>query len=292
MLKVDHLSHIYGEGTPFACKALDDVSFTVRQGDFIGLIGHTGSGKSTLIQHLNGLLTPSSGTIYYKNQNIFSGNKKDLIKIRQHVGLIFQYPEYQLFEDTVEKDVAFGPKNMGLSRDEIDLRVQNALEMVGLNTEAIRLASPFDLSGGQMRRVAIAGVLAMSPDILILDEPAAGLDPAGRDEILSEIKKMHDEQNITVILVSHSMEDVAEMANRLIVMNEGSIIFDDAPVKVFRHVQELEEIGLGVPESVQLMFKLKETYPDIRTDILTIEEAAKEIIRVRAMDQNGGKGVR
>lgn len=292
MLKVDHLSHVYSEGTPFACKALDDVSFTVRQGDFIGLIGHTGSGKSTLIQHLNGLLTPTSGTVYYKDHNIFNGNKKDLIKIRQHVGLIFQYPEYQLFEDTVEKDVAFGPKNMGLDRDEIDLRVQNALEMVGLNTEAIRLMSPFDLSGGQMRRVAIAGVLAMSPDILILDEPAAGLDPAGRDEILSEIKKMHDEKNITVILVSHSMEDVAKMANRLIVMHEGGILFDDAPAQVFRHVKELEEIGLGVPESVKLMFKLKKTYPDIRTDILTIEDAAEEIIRVRSMDQNGGKGVR
>ena len=279
-IKVRNLTYIYDEGMPFENRAIDDISFDIEDNDFVGLIGHTGSGKSTLIQHLNGLLKPSSGSIYI---NDFEITQKDinLTEIRKRVGVVFQYPEYQLFEETIEKDIAFGPGNMGLDQDEITRRVKASMEAVGLDYEKYREKSPFELSGGQKRRVAIAGVIAMDPEVLILDEPTAGLDPGGREEIFELIKKLHRERNITVILSSHSMDDMAKLAKTLIVMNKGKIEFMGNPREVFNNnAHRLKEIGLDIPQVLELAIKLREKGFDIRQDIITPEEAKDEILRV------------
>ncbi|WP_300277220.1 energy-coupling factor transporter ATPase [Peptacetobacter sp.] len=279
-IKVSNLTYIYDEGMPFENRAIDDISFEIEDNDFVGLIGHTGSGKSTLIQHLNGLLKPSSGSIYINEFNI---TQKDinLTEIRKRVGVVFQYPEYQLFEETVEKDIEFGPRNMGLSEEEICKRVKSSMNAVGLNYEEYRLKSPFELSGGQKRRVAIAGVIAMDPEVLILDEPTAGLDPGGREEIFNLIRKLHKERNITIILSSHSMDDMAKLVKTLIVMNKGKIEFMGNPREVFRdNAHRLKEIGLDIPQVLELAIKLREKGFDIRQDIITPEEAKCEILRV------------
>ena len=277
---VKNLTHIYDEGMPFASKALDDISFEIKDNDFVGLIGHTGSGKSTLIQHLNGLLKPSSGQIIVNGFNIRDKDLK-LTEIRKRVGIVFQYPEYQLFEETVEKDIAFGPGNLGLDKAEISKRVKNSMEAVGLDYETYKDKSPFDLSGGQKRRVAIAGVIAMNPEVLILDEPTAGLDPGGRDEIFNLIKKLHRDNNITIILSSHSMDDMAKLAQTIIVMNHGKIEFMGTPREVFTsHADKLREIGLDVPQVLELATKLRQKGFDIRPDILTVEEVKDEILKV------------
>jgi energy-coupling factor transport system ATP-binding protein len=279
-VEIKNLSHTYSEGSPFEFKALKEINITIEDGSFIGIIGHTGSGKSTLIQHLNGLLTPTSGTVLVDGKDIFDTNKSELIELRHRIGLVFQYPEHQLFEETVQKDVAFGPKNQGLSQEEIDTRVRQSIKMVGLDFETIKDKSPFELSGGQMRRVAIAGVLAMEPAVLILDEPTAGLDPRGREEILAQIKLLHTQKQITVILVSHSMEDIGKMVDKILVINEGEVVFFDTPSHVFTQISTLESIGLAVPEVTYLMRRLKEKYPEIREDIFTVEAAKKEILKV------------
>lgn len=273
---LDHVNHVYEAGTAMEYTALKDVSLTIPDGQFIGLIGHTGSGKSTLVQHLNGLLCPTNGNIYYNGADIHDKdyNKKEL---RSKVGLVFQYPEHQLFEIDVFSDVCFGPKNLGLSKKEAELRAYAALKQVGLDDEYF-YQSPFDLSGGQKRRVAIAGVLAMKPEVLILDEPTAGLDPKGRDEILDQIAKLREETGMTVILVSHSMEDVAKYVDRIIVMNKGQVMFDNEPKEVFRHYKELEEVGLAAPQVTYIMQALKKNGLDVDTDITTIEEAKAAIL--------------
>ena len=277
---VKNLTHIYDEGMPFASKALDDISFEIKDNDFVGLIGHTGSGKSTLIQHLNGLLKPSSGQIIVNGFNI-TDKDLNLTEIRKRVGIVFQYPEYQLFEETVEKDIAFGPGNLGLDEAEISKRVKNSMEAVGLDYETYKDKSPFDLSGGQKRRVAIAGVIAKNPEVLILDEPTAGLDPGGRDEIFNLIKKLHRDNNITIILSSHSMDDMAKLAQTIIVMNHGKIEFMGTPREVFTsHADKLREIGLDVPQVLELATKLRQKGFDIRPDILTVEEVKDEILKV------------
>jgi len=276
---VKDLTHIYNPNTPFETRALDNVSFTIGDGEFVGLIGHTGSGKSTLIQHLNGLLKPTSGKIIINGLDITDGKVK-LADVRKKVGLVFQYPEYQLFEETVEKDVAFGPTNLGLSPGEIQKRVKEALEIVGLDYKEVKDRSPFELSGGQRRRVAIAGVIAMKPEVLILDEPTAGLDPKGRDEILNQIKELHKKHKITVILVSHSMEDVARLVNKILVMHRGKIVLMGKPKEVFKNYENLTEIGLGVPQINLLFKKLKEKGINISDDILTIEEARNELLKL------------
>ena len=275
---LDHVDYIYGEDTALSVRALNDVSLVIPDGQFIGLIGHTGSGKSTLVQHLNGLIKPTGGNIYFNGEDIHDQdyNKK---KLRSKVGLVFQYPEHQLFEIDVFSDVCFGPKNLGLSRQEAELWAYAALKQVGLEDEYF-YQSPFDLSGGQKRRVAIAGVLAMKPDVLVLDEPTAGLDPKGRDEILDQIAKLKEETGITVILVSHSMEDVAKYVERIIVMNQGSVLYDDTPKEVFKHYKQLEEIGLAAPQVTYLMQALYKSGMPVETDATTIEEAKKEILRV------------
>ena len=272
---MDHVSHVYGADTTMAVQALKDVNLVIPDGQFIGLIGHTGSGKSTLVQHLNGLMKATSGNIYFNGEDIDSDdfNKKML---RSKVGLVFQYPEHQLFETDVFSDVCFGPKNLGLSQKEVQLRAYEALKLVGLEDEYF-YQSPFDLSGGQKRRVAIAGVLAMKPEVLILDEPTAGLDPKGRDEILDQIAKLKEETGITVILVSHSMDDVAKYVDRIIVMNKGCVMFDDEPREVFRHYMELEEIGLAAPQVTYIMKDLQEHGLAVSDDVTTIEEAKEEI---------------
>ena len=274
---LDHVSHIYEEGMAMEHAALKDINLVIPDGQFIGLIGHTGSGKSTLVQHLNGLLAPTSGSVYFNGADI---HEKDFDKkeLRSKVGLVFQYPEHQLFEIDVFSDVCFGPKNLGLDKKEVELRAYAALKQVGIEDEYF-YQSPFDLSGGQKRRVAIAGVLAMKPEVLILDEPTAGLDPKGRDEILDQIAKLRKETGITVILVSHSMEDVAKYVDRIIVMNQGQIMFDDAPKVVFRHYKELEAVGLAAPQVTYIMQALKEKGLDVDTDITTIEEARIAILK-------------
>ena len=272
---LNQLNYVYGAGTAYEKQALKDVELQIPDGQFIGLIGHTGSGKSTLIQHLNGLMKATSGSVYYNGSDIYDSdfNKKEL---RSKVGLVFQYPEHQLFETTVLKDVQFGPKNLNLEPLEVDLRSYEALKMVGIGDDLLD-ASPFELSGGQKRRVAIAGVLAMKPEVLILDEPTAGLDPMGRDEILDQIAKIHKEHKITVILVSHSMEDVAKYVDRIIVMNHGSIAFDGEPKKVFAHLHELEDMGLAAPQVTYVMQDLKKLGLPIGTDATTVKEAVNEI---------------
>lgn len=277
-IKVENLVHIYSKGTVFQHVALDDVSFTIDDGEFVGIIGHTGSGKSTLIQHLNGLLKPTSGKIYIDDVDI-SSKDVELKYIRQKVGLVFQYPEHQLFEETVYKDVAFGPANLKLSEKEIEERVRTSLELVGLDYEEIKDKSPFDLSGGQKRRVAIAGVLAMKPKILILDEPTAGLDPRGRDEILNEIKLLHKKEKLTIILVSHSMEDIARLVDKILVMNKGKIQFFDTPRKIFKEAETLERIGLGIPQVSDLVRQLRKKGFPI-DDCISVEEAKNAIINI------------
>ncbi len=277
---VKNLTYIYDEGMPFASKALDNISFEIKDNDFVGLIGHTGSGKSTLIQHLNGLLKPSSGDIIVNGFNI-TDKELNLTEVRKRVGIVFQYPEYQLFEETVEKDIAFGPGNLGLSEEEISERVKKSMEAVGLDYETYKDSSPFDLSGGQKRRVAIAGVIAMNPEVLVLDEPTAGLDPGGRDEIFNLIKKLHEDNNITIILSSHSMDDMAKLAKTIIVMNHGKIEFMGSPREVFNsHADRLKSIGLDVPQVLTLAAKLREKGFDIRNDVLTVEEIKEEILKV------------
>lgn len=278
ILEVRDLTHVYGAGTPFERTALDHVSLSIEKGEILGVIGHTGSGKSTLVQHLNGLIKPTSGAIYYNGEDVHDGDY-DKKKLRSKVGLVFQYPEHQLFEIDVFKDVCFGPKNLGLSQKETELRAYAALKQVGLADEYF-YQSPFDLSGGQKRRVAIAGVLAMKPEILILDEPTAGLDPKGRDEILDQIARLKEETGITVILVSHSMEDVAKYVERIIVMNRGSVLFDDVPREVFQHCKELEQVGLAAPQVTYMMQALAEQGMKVDTTVTTIKEAAQEILRV------------
>ena len=274
---LDHVSHIYEKDTQMAAFALKDVCLTIPDGQFIGLIGHTGSGKSTLVQHLNGLLAPTGGHIYFNGRDIHEDgfDKKEL---RSKVGLVFQYPEHQLFEVDVFTDVCFCPKNLGLSQKEIQLRAFDALRQVGFPEEYF-YQSPFDLSGGQKRRVAIAGVLAMKPEVLVLDEPTAGLDPKGRDEILDRIAALKAETGITVVLVSHSMEDIARYVDRIIVMNRGSVLFDDVPKEVFGHYRELEAVGLAAPQVTYIMQALREKGMSVRTDVTTLEEAEREIMR-------------
>ena len=274
---VDKVNYVYSAGTAYEINALDDINLKIEDGEFIGIIGHTGSGKSTLIQHLNGLIKATSGGIYFHGQDIYDKNF-DLRELRNRVGLVFQYPEHQLFETTIFDDVCFGPMNQGLDRNEAGLRAFEALRQVGI-PEELFYQSPFDLSGGQKRRVAIAGVLAMKPEVLILDEPTAGLDPGGRDEILDLITRMHRERGMTVILVSHSMEDVAKYVNRIIVMNQGRIMFDDVPKEVFKNYKELEAIGLAAPQVTYLMHELRDRGLKVDTDVTTIAEARAAIMR-------------
>lgn len=277
-IRAEHLNYLYGAGTVYEQYALKDVSFQIQDGEFIGLIGHTGSGKSTLIQHLNGLLRAESGALYYNNENIYQDGY-DMRGLRSKVGLVFQYPEHQLFEVDVFSDVCFGPKNQGLPKAEVEQRAREALIQVGLD-ERFWQQSPFELSGGQKRRVAIAGVLAMQPEVLILDEPTAGLDPKGRDEILDEISALHKEKRLTIILVSHSMEDVARYADRLLVMNRGEKLFDGPPKEVFSHYRELEAIGLAAPQITYIVQDLRRHGVPIAEDITTVEEARDEILRL------------
>lgn len=276
-IKIEHLSHIYGEGTAFEKRALDDVNLELPDGEFIGVIGHTGSGKSTLIQHLNGLLKGTSGRILFDGEDI-GAEGYDLRALRSKVGLVFQYPEHQLFEIDVFTDVCFGPKNLGLSKEEIEARAREALTQVGLSEEFYK-KSPFELSGGQKRRVAIAGILAMHPRVLILDEPTAGLDPKGRDEILDQIAYLHKTRGCTVILVSHSMEDVARYVQRIIVMDHGKVQYNDAPAKVFRHSADLEKMGLAAPQVTYVVKELEKAGWDIDTDATTVEEARDAILK-------------
>lgn len=276
-IKLENVNFTYSPSSAYEIHALKNVNLEIRDGEFIGLIGHTGSGKSTLVQHLNGLMKATSGVIYYNGENIYAEGYS-MKALRGKVGLVFQYPEHQLFEVDVLTDVCFGPKNQGLSKEEAEERAKEALQMVGLKEKYYR-QSPFELSGGQKRRVAIAGVLAMEPDVLILDEPTAGLDPKGRDEILDQIKKLHEERHITIILVSHSMEDVAKYVGRIIVMNQGEVTYDGTPKQVFSHYKELENIGLAAPQVTYIMNALAEKGFEVSTEATTIEEAAEEIFR-------------
>ncbi len=278
ILEAKNLTYIYSAGTPFEHKALDDISFSVERGEFIGIIGHTGSGKSTLMQQLNGLLKPTSGTVLLDGQDIWS-DKKLTRQARFRVGLVFQYPEYQLFEETVYKDIAFGPKNMGLSPEEVDRRVREAAGFVGLTEQQLEV-SPFDLSGGQKRRVAIAGVIAMEPEVLILDEPTAGLDPVGRSEILGNIQSYRKAKNATIMMVSHSMEDVARLTDRLLVMNGSKLAMDAPPAQVFTHAEELTQMGLNIPQVTRVFLELKKLGLDVK-NVYTIDQAAAEIKRLK-----------
>ena len=275
---LDKVNHSYSRGTAYQVQALKDINLKIEDGEFIGIIGHTGSGKSTLIQHLNGLIKATSGGIYFNGQDIYDEDFS-LKELRSRVGLVFQYPEHQLFETTIFADVCFGPKNLGLDEKTVELRAFEALRSVGF-PEELYFQPPFDLSGGQKRRVAIAGVLAMKPEVLILDEPTAGLDPAGRDEILSLIAKMHKELGITVILVSHSMEDVAKYVGRIIVMNQGEVMYDGAPKAVFRQYEALESVGLAAPQVTYLMHDLQAQGLPVDLDATTVEEAKNSILRV------------
>lgn len=276
-MKLEKVSYVYSEGDAFEKKALDEISLEIPDGQFIGIIGHTGSGKSTLIQHLNGLLKATGGAIYYNGENIYQEGY-DMRMLRSKVGLVFQYPEHQLFEVDVFSDVCFGPKNLGLSTEEVEARAKQALTQVGLEESYYR-KSPFELSGGQKRRVAIAGILAMHPEVLILDEPTAGLDPKGRDVILDQVAYLQKERGITVILVSHSMEDVAKYVDRIIVINDGKAVFDDTPKKVFRHYKELEAMGLAAPQVTYVVKALEEKGWDIDTAVTTVEEAKEAILQ-------------
>ena len=278
-IEVRHLTHTYSQGSAFQATAIMDVNLTIQDGEFIGVIGHTGSGKSTLVQHLNGLLTPTSGQVLIDGEDM---NQKgvDRRRIRQKVGLVFQYPEYQLFEETIAKDIAFGPKNLGLSPEEVDRRVRRAMEWVHLDYDRYAQRSPFELSGGQMRRVAIAGVLAMESKMLILDEPTAGLDPRGRDRILDMVKQLHAQGGVTVIMVSHSMDDISRLATRLIVMNKGRLVADGTPRELFRQVGMMESVGLGVPQATKLCALLRKRGIDIPDDLYTIDQVREHLLRL------------
>lgn len=275
-IKLEHVNYIYSPGTAYEKKALSDICLEIPHGEFVGIIGHTGSGKSTLTQHLNGLIRATSGTVFYNGENIYAEGY-DMRKLRSQVGLVFQYPEHQLFEVDVLTDVCFGPKNQGLTPEECEKRATEALRLVGLK-EKYWKSSPFELSGGQKRRAAIAGVLAMRPGVLVLDEPTAGLDPKGRDEILDQIAYLHRQSDMTVILVSHSMEDIAKYADRIIVMNKGRILYNDTPKQVFSHYQELEKIGLAAPQVTYIMHDIREAGFDVGMTATTVEEAADEIM--------------
>lgn len=277
-IKLEHVNYVYGAGTAYEKQALRDVSLEIPQGQFVGIIGHTGSGKSTLIQHLNGLVKADSGAVYFNRENIYVDGY-DMKGLRGQVGLVFQYPEYQLFEEDVLSDVCFGPNNQGLPKEECEKRAREALELVGF-PEKYYHQSPFELSGGQKRRAAIAGVLAMKPKVLVLDEPTAGLDPAGRDDILDQVKYLHDQTGMTVVLVSHSMEDVARYVQRIIVMNKGEKMLDGTPKEVFAHYKELEAVGLAAPQVTYVMHDLKARGIRVETMVTTVEEAAAEILRV------------
>lgn len=278
IIEIKDLCYIYNPGTPFESRALNNINVNIAEGEFIGLIGHTGSGKSTLVQHLNGLIRPTSGQIIIDGINITDKDVK-LKSIRQKVGLVFQYPEYQLFEETVYKDIAFGPCNLGLDEEEVDKRVRESMEVVGLDFDSLKDRSPFELSGGQKRRVAIAGVIAMKPKVLVLDEPTAGLDPRGRDDILGEIYELFKKEGITIILVSHSMEDIAKLVDRILVMHHGKIVMDGKTREIFRRADELESLGLGIPQITKFMREFKALGNDIREDILTVSEAKYELLR-------------
>lgn len=278
-IKIENLTHVYMPKSPFEKKALDNVNLVIEDGEFLALIGHTGSGKSTLIQHLNGLLEPTSGRILVDDIDITNKEAK-LTEIRKKIGLVFQYPEYQLFEETIEKDIAFGPNNLELSSEEVSRRVKKSMEMVGLDYETYKNVSPFDLSGGQKRRVAIAGVIAMEPKVLILDEPTAGLDPQGRDDILEQIKLLHEKYKMTIVLVSHSMEDVGKLAQRIVVMNKGKVELLGKPSEVFKEVETLEKIGLAVPQVTYLMRVLRERGFDVSDEIFTVEKGTEAILKV------------
>ncbi len=275
LIRVEKVSHFYEEESP---AALNEISFSISKGEFIGLVGHTGSGKSTLVQTLNGLIRASRGSIYIDGENI-TEKGVNLKTVRQKIGLVFQYPEHQLFEESIEKDIAFGPRNLGLSEDEIKTRVRWAMELVQMNYDEFSERSPFQLSGGQKRKVAIAGVLAMKPRVLILDEPSAGLDPMGRNQLLRLLTHLNNEYQMTIILVSHRMEEVAELADRLLVMNAGKLLLDDTPRKVFQKIQLLEEIGLDIPQVSRLLWELKQRGHNVHTDLLTLNEVKEEIIR-------------
>ncbi|MFY9213743.1 MAG: energy-coupling factor transporter ATPase [Tissierellaceae bacterium] len=277
IIEIKNLNFTYNPNTPFQAKALKDINLSIDEGEFIGLIGHTGSGKSTLVQHLNGLIRPTSGEVVIDGANITDKDVK-LSSIRQKVGLVFQYPEYQLFEETVYKDIAFGPSNLGIGKEEVDKRVREAMDLVGLDFESLKDRSPFELSGGQKRRVAIAGVIAMKPKVLVLDEPTAGLDPHGRDEILGEIYNLFRKEKITIILVSHSMEDIAKLVDRILVMHDGRIVMDGKTRDIFKRADELESIGLGIPQITKFMRELKSRGHDVREDILTVAEAKEELL--------------
>lgn len=279
ILQVKDLTHTYGAGTPFQRSAVEHMSFDVNEGEFLGIIGHTGSGKSTLIQHLNGLLQPTAGEILLRGKNIWAEPKK-IREVRFKVGLVFQYPEYQLFEETIAKDIAFGPKNQGLSEEEIDQRVRRAMAHVHLDYDKYAERSPFDLSGGQMRRVAIAGVLAMEPKVLILDEPAAGLDPRGRERILGMLQELHREGGVTIVMVSHSMDDCARLATRMIVMSKGELVLTDTPRNVFRQADLMRSIGLGVPEAAELCGRLRAAGLPLPDDLFTQEELHDHLLRL------------
>lgn len=278
VISITGLTHFYNKGTPFESVAIHDINLEIQKGELLAIIGHTGSGKSTLIQHFNGLLKPDKGVVKFNGSDIWE-NKKHIREVRFNVGLCFQYPEYQLFEETVAKDVAFGPLNLGLSQEEIDSRVKEALELVGFNYDKIKDLSPFDLSGGQKRRVAIAGVLAMKPDYLILDEPTAGLDPAGRNELFAQIKKLHEKGNLTVVLVSHSMEDIARLVNKVIVLYKGKIHMKGIPKEIYSQSEELKRIGLGVPQIAEIVLELNKRGFNIKNDIINVEEATVEILK-------------
>ena len=277
-IEVKNLRYVYNPGMPGETLALDDVSFEVRDGEVLGVIGHTGSGKSTLLQHLNGLLHPESGEVYVDGQCITDGSVR-LVEVRRKVGLVFQYPEYQLFEETVAKDVAFGPRNLGLSDEEIEARCKDAISIVGLDYEELKDVSPFELSGGQKRRVAIAGVVAMNPSVLILDEPTAGLDPKAHRDVLAMINRIHEQRGIIIILVTHNMDDIANMTDRVLVMNQGKIVLSGTPREVYSHRNELAEMGLGVPPATEIMAHLGEAIPGISSNAMTIDEAAEDIRR-------------
>lgn len=282
-IRLEHVNYIYSPDNAFRKQALRDVNLEIQDGEFIGLIGHTGSGKSTLIQHLNGLLKATSGQIYYNEQNIYD-NKYRMIDLRSHVGLVFQYPEHQLFEMTVLKDVCYGPKNLGLDDEAAAERAKEALAMVGM-TEKDYEKSPFELSGGQKRRVAIAGVLAMHPEVLVLDEPTAGLDPKGRNDILDQISALHKQTGITVILVSHSMEDVAKYVDRIIVMNRGEVFMDGTPKEIFRQSEDLESVGLAAPQVTYVMRQLHKIFPELPKDVTTVEEAKLALLHCLEADK-------
>ncbi len=284
-IRVENLTHVYSEGMPYETLALSDISFEIGDGEFVGIIGHTGSGKSTLIQHLNGLLKPKSGKIYIGDKDITSKDIK-MRDIRRRIGLVFQYPEYQLFEETVHKDVAFGPLNLGLSQEEADSRVREAIGLVGLDYEEVADRSPFDLSGGQKRRIAIAGVIAMKPEVLIMDEPTAGLDPKAHKDILSMVRTIHTRENNIIILVSHNMGDIAELADRIIVMDRGKIAMIGSPKEVYREAELIEGAGLGLPPVMQLMRELKKKGARVSEDVLTMDDAEREILHFLRSKKN------